>query len=71
VPEHLNRKEFQPEWRDEAKVHHLMAGLHLLHHCRESRKAQEVEAEKSQWEEMWIVGQMGQEQESELYLSPC
>jgi hypothetical protein len=60
------------------KAHRQVAGLHLLHHhrnhhhhCRESGKAQEAEAEKSQWEEMWIVGRMGQEQESKLYLFPC
>jgi hypothetical protein len=71
VPEHLSRKEFQLEWKDEVKAHRLVAGLHLLHHRWESRKAQEAEAEKSQWEEMWIVGHLGQEQEFELYLFPC
>jgi hypothetical protein len=71
--EHRNRKEFQPEWRDEVKAHRQVAGLHLLHHHRnhhlhrrESRKAQEAGAEKNQWEEKWIVGYLGQEQEFEL-----
>jgi hypothetical protein len=53
-----------------------VVGLHLLHHCwnhhyhrRESQKAQEAEADKSQWGRKWIVEQMGQG--SELYLFPC
>jgi hypothetical protein len=70
-PEHRNRKEFQLEWRDEAKAHRQVAGLHLLHHRWESRKAQEAGVEKNQWEEKWIVGRSGQEQEFELYLYPC
>jgi hypothetical protein len=75
-PEHRNRKEFQPEWRDGAKAHRQVAGLHLLLHRRNhlhrrvSRKAQEAGAEKNQWEDKWVVGRLGQEQEFELYLYP-
>jgi hypothetical protein len=47
VPEHLSRKEFQREWKDEVRAHCQVVGLHLLHHRRESWKAHEAEAEKS------------------------